>query len=164
MKLKYISWIPAAILMVIIFSFSAKEAKRSDESSLTIANSLLETYENISNVTLDNVSRIQTLSSINHIVRKGAHFSEYALLAITLAFHFYVWGKRKYKLALLSILLTAAYAATDEFHQLFVAGRSGELKDVGIDTSGAIFGTILFFLLLLLMKKIGKNKHFIEMK
>ena len=36
------------------------------------------------------------------------------------------------------------YACTDEFHQLFVPGRSGNFRDVIIDTSGGVLSAILF--------------------
>ncbi|MEQ8199438.1 MAG: VanZ family protein [Clostridiaceae bacterium] len=38
------------------------------------------------------------------------------------------------------------YAATDEFHQLFVPGRSAMFTDVVIDFSGAAMGTVLFYI------------------
>lgn len=38
------------------------------------------------------------------------------------------------------ICLVAAYAATDEYHQLFVPGRSGQVRDVVIDTVGGTLG------------------------
>jgi VanZ family protein len=62
-------------------------------------------------------------------------------------------GERKqekkvlWKLCLRSILFSMLYASTDEFHQLFVEGRSGSVRDVMIDTLGATLG-ILFFLCL----------------
>ena len=47
----------------------------------------------------------------------------------------------------------AAYAATDEFHQLFVPGRSGQLKDVLIDTAGGALGLGLLALILYLKRR-----------
>ena len=37
-------------------------------------------------------------------------------------------------------LIAAGYAATDEFHQLFVPGRSGQISDVLLDSAGALAG------------------------
>ncbi len=45
---------------------------------------------------------------------------------------------------LLAILAAALYAASDETHQLFVAGRSGRVTDVMIDSAGAILGVLIF--------------------
>lgn len=39
--------------------------------------------------------------------------------------------------------ISTAYAATDEFHQIFVPGRAGMVTDVMIDSSGALAGILL---------------------
>jgi len=49
---------------------------------------------------------------------------------------------------LISWALTTLYAASDEFHQLFVPGRSGEIRDVCIDSVGAIAGVLIGILIL----------------
>lgn len=60
----------------------------------------------------------------------------------------------KSKLFFLAIFGSFFYACTDEFHQLFVNGRSGQLLDIFIDTLGAIFGVAI----LILLQKIIKRK------
>jgi VanZ family protein len=42
----------------------------------------------------------------------------------------------------LSLALTIAYAASDEFHQSFTAGRHPSPVDVGIDTAGAVLALV----------------------
>ncbi|MGH3002026.1 MAG: VanZ family protein [Gaiellaceae bacterium] len=69
------------------------------------------------------------------VLRKCAHMTEYALLAVLL-----VRATGSYRWAL---ALTIAYAASDEFHQTFVRGRHGSPVDVGIDTVGALIGLAL---------------------
>src|SRR3954470_22158032 len=66
------------------------------------------------------------------ILRKLAHTTEYAILAVLLlrATGSYAWA----------FALTVAYAGTDEVHQLFVRGRHGSPLDVGIDAVGALVG------------------------
>ena len=65
-------------------------------------------------------------------LRKCAHMTEYAILAILLvrATASYLWA----------FPLAVAYAASDEFHQTFVRGRHGSPIDVGIDAAGALIG------------------------
>ena len=46
-----------------------------------------------------------------------------------------------------AVLLVMIYAATDEFHQLFVDGRSGQFRDVLIDTFGGIAGIYIIYLI-----------------
>ncbi len=159
MNLKKISWLPALIVMVIIFSFSSKPADSSNESSMEVADDILSVYENTANVELDAEQRYQALEVMNHIVRKSSHFCEYALLAVTLAFHFYIHALRGMRLLLLSVSMSAAYAATDEFHQTFIPGRSGQFRDVLIDTSGAAAGMLFFFIILMIYHFYSGRKH-----
>jgi VanZ family protein len=46
------------------------------------------------------------------------------------------------KLYLYALIITIGYAATDEFHQMFVPGRAGSPLDVAIDSIGAGFGVM----------------------
>ena len=76
------------------------------------------------------------------LFRKVAHFTEYFILGLLL----YINLKDRYKdyrLLLFSILVCVIYASSDEVHQLFVADRNGSLKDVFIDSSGAVCGVFL---------------------
>ena len=69
------------------------------------------------------------------VLRKGAHMTEYAILAVLLlrAVGSYGWA----------LGLAVAYACTDEVHQLFVRGRHGSPVDVAIDAVGALAGLLL---------------------
>jgi VanZ family protein len=82
------------------------------------------------------LSSIPSLSSglgvWDTILRKGAHMTEYAILAALLA--------RALGRALPAFALAVAYSASDEFHQTFVRGRHGSPIDVGIDTIGILVG------------------------
>jgi VanZ family protein len=153
MKLKYISWIPAALLMIIIFSFSSKPAVSSNETSLRFADGIINVFEKVTGTEYSSVKRTEMIETANHIVRKGGHFSEYALLACTLVLHLLALKKRGKVLIITPVILSALYASTDELHQLFVAGRSCQLSDVFLDTCGAATGTLIFLLLLKLYKK-----------
>lgn len=77
--------------------------------------------------------------------------SEYAVLAILFGLTIREYQKEPW--LLLALAATAAYAATDEFHQLFVPGRSGQLKDVLIDTAGGALGLGLLALILYLKRR-----------
>lgn len=68
------------------------------------------------------------------ILRKGAHATEYAVLAALLL--------RALGNAPAAWVLAIAYAASDEFHQTFVRGRHGSPVDVGIDAAGALVGVL----------------------
>jgi VanZ family protein len=66
------------------------------------------------------------------VLRKAAHMTEYAILAVLL--------RRATGSTAWAFGLAVAYAATDEFHQTFVRGRHGTPVDVGIDAIGALIG------------------------
>jgi len=72
------------------------------------------------------------LGTWDYVLRKCAHMTEYAILAILLvrATGSYAWA----------FVLAIGYACTDEFHQTFVRGRHGSPIDVGIDAIGALVG------------------------
>ena len=46
------------------------------------------------------------------------------------------------KAIIIAFLGTFLYACSDEFHQLFIPGRSGEFRDVMIDSTGGIIGIV----------------------
>jgi VanZ family protein len=88
----------------------------------------------------------ERLEQVHHIVRKTAHFVEYAVLGLLAwralhldpAFASYS-ARRQIWLALLFCLL---YASTDEFHQSFVPTRHPAVQDVLLDTCGSGFGLL----------------------
>lgn len=93
-------------------------------------------------------------------IRKVAHFLIYCALGITscLSIHEYCWkknytGQRK---NIIALVLCAVYACTDEFHQYFIPGRSCEIKDVCLDSAGALCGILFVWLILKLIDKIRK--------
>lgn len=53
------------------------------------------------------------------------------------------WTRIVSQPTLLAFLITLAYAASDEWHQSYVPGRSASLADVTWDTSGIALGMIL---------------------
>ena len=80
-----------------------------------------------------------TLLQVEFFIRKAAHVSEYAVLAVLLyrAFVHTVFQSRRALSAGIVLLSCAAYAASDEFHQSFVPMRSVDALDVVADAVGA---------------------------
>lgn len=77
------------------------------------------------------------------IVRKGAHFTEYAILGVLTWGLFRALGRERGRRAFPTALLVALVPILDELLQLFVPGRSGRLTDVLIDLSGICFGALV---------------------
>ena len=91
------------------------------------------------------------------VVRKSAHFAEFAGLAVL---WLVVFLKRPVVSgAMLTLLLCAATAALDEGIQHFVPGRSCALRDWGIDTLGAAVGAGVFVLTAQIQKKRGSRRE-----
>lgn len=90
------------------------------------------------------------VEAIHHVCRKCAHLTEYAVLAL------FLWrAVRKpvrndprpwrWREAAIAVVIVFAYAASDEFHQIFVPGRTPLVSDVFIDTSGAVIGMLVLW-------------------
>jgi len=74
---------------------------------------------------------------LHGLVRKAAHFTNYAIL-FWLLIHGPLAGRPYAALG-----LCAAYALLDEGHQIFVPGRTPSIYDVALDSSGALFSRYL---------------------
>lgn len=149
----FLSAIPAVVMMAVIFLFSSKNADQSNATSTPIAEKALEAYEALFGEA--KMAEESWFSILHHLIRKAAHMTEFGVLTILLAFHFKVRGFSGLKLFLYSSAAGIGYAATDEFHQLFVPGRSGQISDVLIDGAGAVTGAALFLLAI----RIYSGKH-----
>ena len=94
-----------------------------------------------------NDSKIEKASGLlNAPLRKVMHASVYFVLACVIIFITnYMFYNKKYVIsAIITIILIVVAAGFDEFHQTFVDGRTGAVKDVLIDTVGGV-GGILFY-------------------
>ena len=137
--LKY--WLPVWLWMGVIFSASS-DTHSFAHSSRILAPLLHWLFPHMPAATVDFVVLL---------ARKGAHLTEYAVLALLLwrALRKPVkgevrpWNWREARLVVLSVAL---YAASDEFHQLFVASREAAVHDVFIDTAGGAGGLFALWL------------------
>ncbi|CEI73341.1 VanZ family protein [Romboutsia hominis] len=89
------------------------------------------------------------------VVRKSAHMLSYGLLSVLLFMSIYDNYKSINKTSIISLIITFLYACSDEFHQTFITGRSGEFRDVLVDSTGAI---IFLLIIILITKFINKKK------
>lgn len=102
-------------------------------------------------LSIDPDETITAMNLCDFVVRKIAHFTEYTVLGIGLCGLMRVLVKRYWGFA--AIVLGAVLASLDEFHQLFIPGRSAMVSDVVIDTCGVVVGSIIFTLIILLQEK-----------
>ena len=130
-------WLPVLMWMALIFSASA-DSHSYERSSLFVEPLLHWLFPQMPEA---------QVKAIHHVIRKCAHLTEYAVLALLL------WrAVRKpmkndprpwiWREARLALLIVALYAASDEFHQSFVATRTALVSDVFVDTTGGAAGLL----------------------
>lgn len=141
-----------------IFSHSMRDA----EDSLKQSDTVIEIVRPIVEPILQDTDFPPTYDNLSHLVRKCAHFAEYALLGFFCLFCIWVSPIKGRWRMLLSLPYCVLSACMDECIQLGYAERSGQWSDVLLDSCGALTG-ILFALLCLgiglLIRKKRKKKQ-----
>ena len=153
--------------MGLIFWFSSKPAAVSQKQSHAVGEMvcsvLVSGYQKWSSA-----KQLKEAVLIDHFIRKTAHFTEYTILGILTANVRQImyrlrsgkaeqdcsaFKKSLWRASSLPILWCSLYASSDEFHQLFVPGRSGRWQDVLLDSAGALTGILLTGVLIRRRKK-----------
>ena len=141
--LKPFSFLPALLVMYMIFTFSSQTGVDSGNLSYKISYGIVSVADQVLERNLSEGDKEYYAGQIELPVRKLAHKTEYCILAICISFPLYVYGLRGFWLFIFAGLFCVAFACTDEFHQSFVAGRSPAKTDVVIDSLGALIGIVL---------------------
>lgn len=93
-----------------------------------------------------------------HFIRKFAHFTLFA--GVAMAFSFALSFKLSgVKLFLSSFLSAAFIGLLNETHQMFVPGRGPQIKDVMINASGAFLGALCLCSMIYLLHKRQNLSH-----
>ena len=129
--------------MLIIFMFSSDSGTASSKKSDSVIINLVEV---ISNKKVNNKDRDKYIEKYVFPVRKCTHFTIYLILGILVISLLSEYRILNFKTVLYTLLIVFLYACSDEFHQLFVSGRSSEIGDVLIDSSGGFIGSYLYYL------------------
>ena len=154
---RFLCWGAVAAWMVVIFLFSAQVGERSGDTSGQIVRWVIGVfYKGFAD--LPEMKQVEFLEVVHLLIRKGAHFTEYAVLAMLVANALRIECLKKWQMWILPIAVSALYALTDEIHQYFVPGRACRFLDVCIDTAGAAVGTALVMLFLLAQKQQKKKR------
>jgi VanZ family protein len=130
------AWLPPILWMGLIF-IASTDLMSAEHTSRFIGPFLRWLNPNIS---------AAAILQVQFAVRKAAHVTEYAILGCLFwralrrrrTANSFRWSE-----ALISFALAAAYAAVDEFHQTFVASRTGSPWDVMIDCCGVAIGLLI---------------------
>ncbi|MGA3267054.1 MAG: VanZ family protein [Verrucomicrobiota bacterium] len=136
------NWLPALVWMALIFTASA-DTKSYQHSSWLVEPLLRWLFPHMPE---------EEIQAIHHFLRKCAHSVEYAVLAALL------WRALRntvnrvlrpwdWRVAGLTLSLVFLYAASDEFHQIFVPTRTARVTDVLIDTAGGAAGLFIIWII-----------------
>ncbi len=155
-KVRKIIYIVLIVLwMGVIFTFSNMGAEDSDGQSMSLSQLLVDGGAEL----LHSIGIFKEMparedldviiEAINPIVRKCAHASEYFVLTFLCMLALRdkkTWNVDIKKACLIAIGICFVYSLTDEFHQLFIPGRSGEFKDCVNDTLGGCVALVIYLI------------------
>lgn len=142
-----------AILWAIgIYKLSAMNTQNSNGKSTDIIAMFIEDTLDVTNEygitnshpTNSKLVRISQL--INAPIRKVMHASVYLVLAfLAIVFFNVLMNNKHYWIALiLALTFSIGFAMSDEIHQTYVSGRTGQFLDVVIDSIGALVGIFIY--------------------
>ena len=151
---KSISWLLVFVWMGIIFFLSAQSGPESGALSSNLTEQIIALLKQF------NLDIGVQVSSFESILRTNAHFIAYFILGI-LVFNALRFDDELpyYKSFVRAFVISLLYAVSDEFHQYFVPERAAELKDVLVDSAGALSGIIIIFLILRIRTRGSKGKN-----
>lgn len=158
-----ISWLLVVLWMFVIFMFSNMTGNESDSKSKGTINKVVD----VTIVIADKIGIIdekpteeqieEIVNNLNVPLRKCMHMTIYLILALLVINALKVSNVKINLTYLLTFIICFIYACTDEFHQSLIAERSGEFRDVLIDSFGSALG-IMFYYLLVKIRKVIKKK------
>lgn len=142
---KVLFWILVILWMGVIFVFSSYNGEDSTKQSkgflrYTIGN-IIEVFDK--DISIEKKEEI--IDIVDPIIRKTAHACIYLVLGVLMCLALFNHDLNVKKIVLYSFITCFLYACSDEIHQLFIEGRSGEFIDVILDTLGSFVGIYIFY-------------------
>lgn len=144
-----VSWSIVVIWMAVIFLFSAQPAYESDSISQSVTLFVLNLAERV----VPSLEPAINVTTLNYLVRKVAHFVIYLVLGVLTINALKMSGITTFKATVWTLLICIVYAASDETHQMFVPGRSAQVRDVLIDSIGAAIGVCGYYVIMRTLKE-----------
>ncbi len=124
------------VVWLLFISFASADSFSASNTSRFVGPLILWLFPNTSP---------ETLAQIHLIIRKAAHFTEYAILGYLAARAFRTSPRPalQHHWFLASLVLVVLYALLDEYHQSFVPSRTGSIFDSLIDMAGGLTALII---------------------
>ncbi|MBC2580178.1 VanZ family protein [Clostridium sp. DJ247] len=143
--------------MVLIFYNSSNNGKTSNERSYHFLNDIRSEYKNEPKLLNSKLPSNNREERLNLVIRKNAHAFEYLVLALLVSSAFFSFSFKGRGAVIYIMFICLFYAVTDEFHQMFVPGRTSLVSDVLIDFTGSLIGIFIFYFL---YYKVIRGKHY----
>ncbi len=142
--LRIILFILVIVCAATIFYLSSQVAEDSNETSYSL------------------LAFLGFSEELNSIIRETAHGIEYLGFSALICTFLRSMDIKALKSVILSVMISIAYAVTDEIHQILVPGRAFEIFDICIDSAGAVTGALLmtaFIALIICISRKRKSKE-----
>lgn len=136
-----ITFLPAIIVMAVIFYFSSCDGTESAQTSSRAVDFIVVALQKLPALSLSPEETKELAEALTYPIRKFAHMAEYGILAW--CFFLGIYNLVKWYPYIPAFICTFLYAGTDEFHQLYVQGRTGRVSDVLIDSIGALIALLI---------------------
>ena len=142
-------WIAAAAWAAMLFFFSGQDGAESSALSLKVTEYVMRLFPSLP----------FELDQVHIFVRKAAHFCIFALEGFLLGLAMMKTLPEKWLGGTLAVISCAVVAVLNEYHQSFSPDRSCEVRDMVIDSCGALLGMLAGALLLYLIGRISRRKR-----
>lgn len=149
---RFILFILIILMMCVIFKFSSSNGEESTKQSMGLIGKTIGFVAEIINPDITEEEKIILYEKYHVPVRKLAHISEYFVLCLLVCMFFSTYNISYTRVIMYSFILCFLYACSDEIHQLYVPGRSGNIKDVFVDSIGISLVLVVYY-----FKKRGKE-------
>ena len=156
---KLIKLLLIILCMFMIFSFSSDNGVESTKKSDSIIITITEKFIG-RELTIDEKEKYIDIFVVP--VRKSGHLFIYFLLGLSIISFLSEFMIINKKGVIITIIIVFLYACSDEIHQLFISGRSGEVLDVLIDTIGGSISAYLYYYIIKLRRKCHGQKETIS--
>ncbi|SMC23251.1 VanZ like family protein [Clostridium acidisoli DSM 12555] len=132
-----------------IFYNSTKPGDVSNAKSYSLLNKIRTEYRQLDGEEKKQYNELPKSAreeKLNLIIRKNAHAFEYCVLAVIVSLILFQFGLKGKGAVIYIMFICLFYAVLDEFHQIYVPGRTSSVRDVLIDFVGSLIGICVYYL------------------
>lgn len=154
---KIIIYIFLIILIVAIFLFSGQTGGNSIKTSDEFTGKIIDKVASITGKEISIQTKKRLIYKTRFIVRKAAHFTLYFTLGIIVYLLLTIYNVKQR--LIISSLICFVFACCDEFHQLFIVGRTARFYDCLVDTLGSITSLLIIGIIIKIKEKIDEKNN-----